>query len=630
MDDVYVVDCEGDGLVPTKFWCLSYTKLGTKEIVSITDYEAMRAFLLQDATFIMHNGIGWDIPNLERVLGIEIKATIIDSLFVSWYLYPERQIHGLEGWGEDFGVPKPKIDNWEDLSLEEYVTRCNEDVKINLKLWNKQAKYLSVLYETEDVLSLPILSYLSFKAKCAQLAAKSKWKIDRHLCTSTLSSLYEVRDEKIEGLSKVMPPVKKYRMKGPPAKPYKKDGSLSTHGSQWQHLLRKHNLPEDYKGEVPILVAEEPPNPASHVQIKDWLFSLGWEPATFKYEREEDGSNREIPQVRTKDKLLCPSVLLLADKEPAIHLLDGLSVAQHRISILEGFLNSADEDDFVKAEIQGLTNTLRFKHKTIVNLPGVDKPYGKEIRGALKARRQDMELCGSDMSSLENLTGDHYISIYDPKYVEDKNTPGYDPHIEMCVMSGLLNEKEAAFFKAHKDDHLEGDDAKKLRSIKVQRHKGKTTVYSATYGVGKDKLARELGVPVKEAQSLLEAFWKRNWAIKAASGDFKVKTVGKQMWIYNPVSKFWYSLRYDKDRWSTINQSTGVYCFDTWVSYIMSKRPQINGQFHDEVVLEIKKGHREDCTNLLRWAIDKTNEKLKLNVKLDISIQYGDTYGEIH
>jgi hypothetical protein len=37
----------------------------------------------------------------------------------------------------------------------------------------------------------------------------------------------------------------------------------------------------------------------------------------------------------------------------------------------------------------------------------------------------------------------------------------------------------------------------------------------------------------------------------------------KTMWLYNPVSKFWYSAIY-KDIFSTLNQGTGVYCFDTW------------------------------------------------------------------
>jgi DNA polymerase I-like protein with 3'-5' exonuclease and polymerase domains len=198
------------------------------------------------------------------------------------------------------------------------------------------------------------------------------------------------------------------------------------------------------------------------------------------------------------------------------------------------------------------------------------------------------------------------------------SSPDFDSHLDLAVRQGDISKEDAV-------RHVRGEaDFSKIRKPY------KVVNYSAIYGVGAPKLSREMGVPIKQAQDLLDAYWKRNWSIKKLAEDQRVKTVGKQMWLYNPVSKFWYSLRYMKDIFSTLNQGTGVYCFDTWVSYILSKRPQINGQFHDEVVLELKKGHREDATSLLRWAIDKTNEKLKLNVKLDISIQFGDNYAGIH
>ena len=178
---------------------------------------------------------------------------------------------------------------------------------------------------------------------------------------------------------------------------------------------------------------------------------------------------------------------------------------------------------------------------------------------------------------------------------------------------------------------LPKDEQKRLYNrIKAARHKGKTTVYSATYGVGAPKLARELKVPQYEAKALLDAYWKRNWAIRSYSDNAIVKTLNGQSWIFNPVSKFWYSLRYDKDRWSTTNQSTGTYVFDTWVRQFRSKRPQLTGQFHDEVVLEVKKGHRAKAEALLRDAMQETNDQLKLNVTINIDVQFGDNYGAIH
>ncbi len=454
---IFVADFEANSLTPDKFYCMCYSE-PTREanVKSATTYLKMIELLTNpDNTLIMHNGIMWDKPNLERVLGIKIQARIIDTLFLSWYLYPNRDVHGIESWGVEFGIPKPVVHDWENLPIETYVHRCSEDVKIGKMLWIKMQKYLARLYEVsvEDVYKLPIVNYLTFKAETASAARRRKWKLDRHLCESTLQTLYKAQEEKVEGLKAAMPKVTVYSKRNPPVKFFKKDGTYSTKGSQWLLLMQQLNLPADFRGEVRVPVGEEEPNPNSHPQIKDWLFSLGWDPATFKYEREDDGSMRMIPQVRNKDKFLCPSVLLLVEKEPAINLLDGLSVINHRISILEGFLKAIDEEGYVYADIQGLTNTLRFKHKVIVNLPGVDKAWGKEIRGSLKACDQAHELCGADMTALENLTGDHYISFYDRKYVEEKNTPGYDPHIEMCVMSGLITEEEEHFYKWYKNKH---------------------------------------------------------------------------------------------------------------------------------------------------------------------------------
>lgn len=162
------------------------------------------------------------------------------------------------------------------------------------------------------------------------------------------------------------------------------------------------------------------------------------------------------------------------------------------------------------------------------------------------------------------------------------------------------------------------------------RKKAKTTTYSATYGVGKAKLARTAGITESEAKKLLDGFWKLNWAVEEFSKSLQVKTVDGQMWVKNPVSGFWYALRYEKDKFSTVNQSTGAYCFDTWVAFYLTKRPNIIGQFHDESVNKLQDGEQESHTEALRWAIDKTNQKLKLNIDLDIDIQYGYRYSEIH
>lgn len=619
---VYVFDCEGDSLKPTRFHCLSYSKLGDKgfgKVKTLINHKLMKKFLTQKgATLIGHNIARWDIPELERVLEIEVTAKIIDTLAFSWYLFPTRNQHGLEWWGEDFGVPKPKISSWTDLTLEEYVHRCEEDVKINILLWKKQEKFLKKLYQDDKDLNR-FISYIMFKMKCAQMQEKSRWKLDKDRCITTLNKLEAEADVKIQALIKGMPKVPTKTKYHKPTKPFKMSGELSAAGARWFARLRKLGLPEDYPGPVDEVTGQEDANPNSHHQIKKWLFDLGWVPANFKYEREDNGQFRKIPQIRVEEddsKVLCPSVLKLIPRAPAIEHLAGLTVLQHRIGILNGFLEN-EENGYVQARVQGLTNTLRFKHTEVVNLPGVSKPYGEDVRGCLVAP-EGYELCGSDMASLEDRTKQHYMWNHDPEYVKQMNTEGFDPHLDIALLAKMMTEEEVDAYKG-------GDKSK--HSV---RHDAKQVNYSCTYGVTPEGIVRNNGMALSRARTLHATFWKRNWSLNAIADECIIKTVNGQRWLFNPVSKFWYSLRADKDKFSTLNQGTGVFCFDMWVREILLERPQLTAQFHDEVVLCVRKGNRKRAVDLLKTAIRRVNEKLKLNRELDVDVEFGENYAEIH
>jgi DNA polymerase III alpha subunit (gram-positive type) len=143
-----IFDAEGDSLYPSKFHVISYNDNG--EIKSLTSYDEMREWLLKQPLLIGHNILLWDIPHLERVLEIKITARIIDTLALSWYIFPKRKIYGLEAFGEYYNIPKPPITDWENLSLEEYVHRCETDVRINTELWKDIINRFSVLYDIEE------------------------------------------------------------------------------------------------------------------------------------------------------------------------------------------------------------------------------------------------------------------------------------------------------------------------------------------------------------------------------------------------------------------------------------------------------------------------------------------------
>jgi len=610
-----VFDVEADGLLDqaTKIHVLSYkTKDG---IVSTHDYDEMRTFFTQADTLVGHNIIRYDIPLVEKLLNIKVTANLVDTLALSWYINHDRIRHGLEGYGNDYGVPKPKIDDWDNLTPEEYAHRCEEDVKINVRLYKELDTYLSYLYPDEGT-KVKFVKYLGFKMDCAREQEKLRWKLDVEKAQRHFDDLMQQKLEKIEQLADAMPLQKIYKKVEKPKRLTKQDGTLTAFGERWYALLKSAKLPETTVGPIQVLDKEVRANPNSNDQVKDWLRNLGWQPATFKYSRNPDGSERAVEQVRDGSDL-CPSVLHLVDQHPSVGLLDGLTVINHRLGIFKSFLD-CHEDGWVKAEIAGFTNTLRFRHaKPLVNLPGVDKPWGKEIRGCLTAP-EGYVLCGADMTSLEDTTKRHYMQPLDPDYVEEMSKEGFDPHLDLAKHAGAVTQSDI-------DKHNSGEV-----SLKALRKNYKVVNYSATYGVGAQKLSRTTGLSVKESKKLLNAFWERNWAVQRVADTASTREKWGKQWLRNPVSGFFHSLRSDKDKFSTLNQSTGVFCFDSWVGLCRANGVQTVGQFHDEIIALVHDGEQQHIQRIMETAIQKLNDKLRLNVPLGIDAQFGKDYSEIH
>lgn len=624
-----IFDIETDGLLDslTRMHCLCasiYEDNTLIEEVVITNMAELVPFLERQPILIGHNVIRYDFPAIQKLTGYKHRGVIIDTLALSWYLYPERKEHGLESWGEDVRVAKPHIEDWENQSLSDYVNRCATDVVINTIIFGDFKNYLKEIYVDQSIER--IMAYLTWKMDCAAEQERVPLTIDREYCKATLVTLNALVEERKSVLAEAMPSISKYDTKSKPSKMFTVKGELTKAGENWLGLLADKGLEADYEGTVEVLKSTELPNPTSITQLKAWLFSLGWQPTIFNYTPNKAGEIRAIPQIQDKDKKLCSNILILAEDNPSVEALKGLFMLQHRVGVLEGFLECSNEQGKMVAQIAGFTNTLRFKHKKpVANLPGVDKPYGKEIRGAIIAESDSHLFCGSDMSSLEDTTKQHYMMFYDPEYVTQMRTPGFDPHLDVAVLSGMLTPEQVEEHKLYDaTGGKEGVSHKKVRS------KAKVVNFSGIYGAGPPKIAQTTGMSLQEATLLHTIYWERNKSVKQISNDTVFKEVRKQMWLYNPVSRFWYSLRKPKDRFSTLNQGTGVYCFDTHIKNVRQQGIEISLQYHDEIGFSFLKVEEQQIKDKLNRAIAKTNEILKLNVPLGISIDIGKNYAEAH
>jgi len=477
----------------------------------------------------------------------------------------------------------------------------------------------------EDVIRF--LKYLQFKGECAAYQEANPVRFDKELAERCVAELEAQQDEKVKELIKVMPktPVKVKRNK--PKATHKQDGTLNVYGDKWFRLLREHKLPMNHSEPVEVVTDYVDANPNSTDQVKAWLESMGWVPCTYDYKKDNEGEERKIPQVR-KNGELAPSVLALVEKNPTVEILDGLTVVQHRLGVFKGFLDSCivtpTGEYCLQATVAGLTNTLRFKHKKpLVNLPGVDKPWGKEIRSCLLANPDEF-MSGADMVSLESTTKRHYLYPHDPEYAEVMSQPGFDEHVDLAVKAGAVTQDDYDYYTS--TPTVETDPRWKM--IHSVRKTYKPVNYSAVYGIGATKLARETGKSMAEAKALLEAYWERNWAVKKIAEEQYVKELGGYLWLKNPVSGFYYELRYDKDRFSTLNQGTGVYLFDSWLVRARTLGYQGQFQFHDETGSSVT--NPKETEELLKKAIEILNKDLTLNVLLDVDVKFGQNYAEVH
>ena len=669
LNNVYVADAETDGLYETvskmHVFSIGWKSDDKWNIKSTNKKEDVEKVLCNpNNVIVMHNGRRYDKPVLEKIFGFTVTATIIDSLALAWWLYPTRakegKKFGLAYFGEDYGVPKPKVEDWVNQPYEVYVNRCQEDVRINILLWEDLKAKLDLMYKDNPQDKIRLIKLLNWIMDCSFMQEKQKIKVDVKKTEENLAYFEALKEEKIQQLKEAMPkiPIKVKRVK--PKNMSKKDGSLSVAGEKWMTLIRGCNLKEDYDGVIEEIIGYEESNPNSVKQKKDWLYSLGWKPQTFKHNRDKATNEvNVVEQIMTEEKMLCPSVLKLVEKEPAIEAFDGLTVLTHRIGILKSFLSNKDENDMISQGLQAIAVTMRWQHSIIVNLPRYtgkgDIRDGKWIRECLIAG-ENKKIVQSDLSGIESRTSDHFTFDINTDRIKKTQMPYFDPHCEISVSSGLMTSDEEVFFifkSAQKDSpeldvetfselYTPTDEVRRLLSLpeeeqstllkklKVARSKGKTCNYASLYNVGAETLGRNLEISKKEAQKLIDSYWSIHFAVKVATEQFQLKKVGDETWVYNPISRFFYYLRNSKDVFSVVNQSSAVYCFNVWVWNCTQMGVFPVTQSHDDSAYVVDIQNVENTKNIISEAMRRVNSQLKLNVELACETQVGNNIAETH
>ncbi len=642
-----VVDLEANGLDDaTKIHCLSYCVVDEWDVHTLYTYEDISNFFKQEAVFILHYGSNYDLPLLNKLLGIDFTDVIFyDTHLLSNYIFPGRQKYSLESFGEDYGVAKVSVgkDEWdgnmEDEAYKNFITsRCETDIRINTNLWVDIMRRLNKLYDNDTEAINKLLKYVAFKARRAYEQQLNPLLINVKAAEDLLVELYKKKEEKESILRQMLPKVPQYQTKEIPKVMYKKDGTLSTVGQRWIDFLKENNLPLDNTKPVKYVKGFEEPNPQSNIQIKSFLYSLNWSPCSFRYERNKDTNERKaIPQILGESKELTPSVAALLEKEPRLIELEGLGVVNHRISLINGILEEAyKKDGKVSQTLHGVTNTFRFTHRTLVNLPSTSRPWGSEIRGLIIAPPGHVVM-SVDVKNLESRTMQNSIIDLDEPYVRQMNSPDFDAHLDTSISVGLISQEDADFYKFYKSTYGDGkqspseEESTRFKIIDVKRKKGKIIGFSSLYNVGAKTLSISLGESEEYCKVLLQNYWARNWATKYFAENLATKQCLGNTWVKSKSgSGFFLELRKENDRFSTHNQNYGVTFFDNWQAYLWYYGLKVRLESHDEILLYVKEEEVEEVKVLLKRCCEMANRKLNLPVYVDIDIQVGKSYADTH
>ena len=498
---IYAFDIEANGLLDTvdTIWCIAVRCMDTREewFFGPDDIAKGVEFLLECEVLVAHNGFGYDYLLLSMFYDFDHKG-LEDSLVLSRLYNPDRLGgHSIEAWGEKFGLKKPEHEDWTQYS-EEMKVRCVEDTRILCRVV-RQLLDEGKGHDWRETIELEyamakIQTRIESRGVLLDVDAAEKLLADLETEIATQAA-------KLDAVVPILPEPFTATDKsegGGVKKPFKANGDPSKAAVDW--------LGEDFdfsqvEGPFSRIVWKKLDYNSVH-KVKPWLESIGWIPDDFNFKKSKDGfgfeKNPDGSYVISSAKITQSSLELLDD--PIGLEYRKYSVALHRKQMVKhttlqkkhtGWLNTVRPDGTVPAVAISLgTATHRYSHKNIVNVPGVDSPWGKELRSCLTAR-PGYCFAGTDAKGFQNRIGAALAWTYDQG--------GY---AEIVLGDGDIHLKNRLSFEKVLGRMLVAGNEKKSRAI------AKNVGYALMFGAAAGKIAAMLKTDAKTGQKIIDVYWK--------------------------------------------------------------------------------------------------------------------------
>jgi len=335
--------------------------------------------------FIMHNGISFDAPVLNRLLGSTIQLRQIrDTLIESQLFNPVREGgHSLKAWGERLSDIKIEFKEF-DYYTPEMLEYCKQDVRLTHKVAQQLDKE-GVRFSTKSVRLENCVRAIVDQQE------KNGFTLNLRGTMMLLSELQEEEEVLIATATEMFPP---------------KELQLKTK------------------------IKYIPFNIASRKQIAERLMAKGWKPT-----KHTDKGN-----------VIVNEETLSHIKMPEAQMFSRFFLLQKRTGMLKSWIKECHDDNKVRGRVMTLkTITGRMAHNSpnMAQVPASYSPYGKEFRSLWTISDPDnYNLVGTDASGLELRCLAHYMQ--DKEYINE--VVNGDVHTANMKMAGLTNRDQAKTF----------------------------------------------------------------------------------------------------------------------------------------------------------------------------------------
>ena len=568
-------DIETDGLDPTIIWCIVAQDVDTKEVTTFKPNEVsnFNGWLGEGKTLVFHNGIGYDVPVMEKLLGTDFSNTQIeDTMIMSQLTDPRREGgHSLASWGERLKFEKGDYTDWTHYT-EEMLDYCVRDVEVTTKLYKHLANEVSS--HGREALELEYATKVHCSAQ-----EKYGWYYDRR---KALELLYDINEELRKAEDKVhsvFEPLPVWKKAAKLKSKFKADGTRTL--AYTKQVKNQCHTNDD--GEYGYF-AYPPLNLGSRQQVAHHLMHYGWKPTVFT-----DGGRPKVDE-STLDGVEIPEAQLIGR----------YLMLQKRKSQLIRWNKEFNEDTHsIHARVHtigAVTNRMSSTNPNLQQVTASNKEFGSRMRGLFIARPGKV-LVGVDLSGLELRCLAHYMN---------------DSDYTNTILTG--------------DIHTKNQESAGLGT----RGEAKTFIYAYLYGGGDDLIGKIVGGGKAEGRKIKEAFLSNTPAL--AKLRKQIEIASNKGWIKAMDGRH-IQTRSSHSALNFLLQSAGaIIAKRAWVIFHEKCTLPYNqlGVIHDEIQIECASEHAKAIGEQVVEAMRETTQYYNLRCPMDGEYSIGGSWNDTH